>query len=72
VYYLTGKADVGGFGVASNITAQGNAGLGCQITRNIYVEAGYRVLYYDYNSCGFSLKPRRKALRSQWVSRSRD
>jgi hypothetical protein len=56
VYYLTGKADVGGFGVASDITAQAYGGLGCQITRNVYVEAGYRVLYYDYNSGGFLFK----------------
>jgi hypothetical protein len=55
-FYLTGKGDIGGFGVASDITAQGYAGVGCQITRDLYVEAGYRVLYYDYDSDGFLFK----------------
>lgn len=55
-FYLTGKADVGGFGVASDITAQGYGGIGCQITRNIYAEVGYRALYYDYDSGGFLFK----------------
>src|SRR5436309_10327358 len=47
-FYLTGKVDVGGFGVASDITSQASAGLGCQITRNIYSELGFRYLYDNY------------------------
>ena len=47
-FYLTGKVDVGGFGVGSDITTQGSAALGCQITRNIYSELGFRYLYTNY------------------------
>jgi hypothetical protein len=56
VFYLTGKGDVGGFGVGSQITAQGYAAVGCHVTRDIYAEAGYRILYYDYDSDGFLFK----------------
>jgi hypothetical protein len=55
-FYLTGKADVGGFDVGSIITAQGYGGLGCDITRNIYAELGFRFLYYDYDSDGYLYK----------------
>ncbi|MBV8276982.1 MAG: hypothetical protein JO170_17230, partial [Verrucomicrobia bacterium] len=48
--YLTGEADVGGFGVGSEITWQVYAALGCQLTRNIYSEIGYRQLYLDYDT----------------------
>ena len=47
-FYLTGKVDVGGFGVGSDITTQASAALGCQITRNIYSELGFRYLYTNY------------------------
>jgi len=55
-FYLTGKVDVGGFDVGSIITVQGYAGLGCQVTRNIYSELGFRFLYYDYDSDGYLYK----------------
>ena len=55
-FYLTGKADVGGFDVGSIITVQGYGGLGCDITRNIYAELGFRFLYDDYDSDGFLYK----------------
>ena len=55
-FYLTGKVDVGGFGAGSEITVQASAALGCQLTRRIYSELGYRVLYYDYDSGGFLYK----------------
>jgi hypothetical protein len=51
-FYLTGKADVGGFGVGSDITAEVSGAFGCQITRNIFSEVGYRYLYTDYDSNG--------------------
>jgi hypothetical protein len=51
--YLTGEADVGGFGVGSEITWETYAALGCQITRNIYSEVGYRYLYLDYDTTSF-------------------
>lgn len=55
-YYLTGKADVGGFEVGSDVTVQAYGGLGCQLTRSIYAELGFRYLFYDYNSDGYLYK----------------
>ena len=55
-YYLTGKADVGGFEVGSDVTVQAYGGIGCQLTRNIYSEVGFRYLFYDYNSGGYLYK----------------
>jgi hypothetical protein len=51
--YLTGEADIGGFGVGSEITWETYAALGCQITRNVYSEVGYRYLYLDYDTTSF-------------------
>jgi hypothetical protein len=47
-FYLTGESDVGGFGVGSNIAVQEYAAFGCQITRNLRAEVGYRYLYDDF------------------------
>jgi hypothetical protein len=55
-FYLTGKADVGGFDVGSRVTVQAYGALGCQITRSIYSELGFRYLYDDYDSGGFLYK----------------
>jgi hypothetical protein len=57
-FYVTGKVDVGGFGAASDFTSQGYAALGCQVTRNIYSELGFRYLYDHYkdDSNGFLWK----------------
>jgi hypothetical protein len=57
-FYVTGKLDVGGFGVASDFTSQGYAAFGCQVTRNIYSELGFRYLYDHYkdDSNGFLWK----------------
>ncbi len=52
-FYLTGKADIGGFSVGSDLTWQASGALGCQLSRSIYLEMGYRYLYTDYNSNGF-------------------
>jgi hypothetical protein len=51
-FYLTAKVDVGGFGVGSDITTQVSAGIGCQITRNIFSEVVFAYLYDDYDSGG--------------------
>ena len=48
VFYLTAETDVGGFGIGSDIAVQAYAALGCQITRNIFSEVGYRYLYDDF------------------------
>jgi hypothetical protein len=51
--YLKAKADIGGFSVGSRITCEAYGAVGCQITRTIYSEAGYRYLYVDYRRNGF-------------------
>jgi hypothetical protein len=48
VFYLTAETDIGGFGIGSDIAVQAYAALGCQITRNIFSEVGYRYLYDDF------------------------
>jgi hypothetical protein len=48
VFYLTGEVDVGGFGIGSDIAVQAYAALGCNLTRNIFSEVGYRFLYDDF------------------------
>jgi len=55
-FYLTGKADVGGFGVGSDVTVQAYGALGWQATRSIYAELGFHGLYYDYDSGGYLYK----------------
>jgi hypothetical protein len=40
--------DVGGFTAGSDITTQAYAGVGCQITRHIYSELGFRYLYANF------------------------
>jgi hypothetical protein len=52
-FYLTAESDVGGFGIGSQIAVQEYAALGCQITRNIFSEVGYRYLYDDFHDNGF-------------------
>jgi hypothetical protein len=52
-FYLTGKADIGGFGVGSNLTVQAYGALGCQVTRNIWSEIGYKLLWADYRANSF-------------------
>jgi hypothetical protein len=52
-FYLTAESDVGGFGIGSDIAVQAYAALGCQITRNIFTEVGYRYLYDDFRDTNF-------------------
>jgi hypothetical protein len=47
-FYLTAETDVGGFGIGSDIAVQAYAALGCQFTRSIFSEVGYRYLYDDF------------------------
>jgi hypothetical protein len=47
-FYLTAETDIGGFGIGSDIAWQGYAAVGCQITRSMYTEVGYRALYDDF------------------------
>jgi hypothetical protein len=52
-FYVTARADIGGFDVGSKVAVQAYGGLGCHITRSIYSELGFRYLYDDYDSGGF-------------------
>ncbi|MBV8096308.1 MAG: hypothetical protein JO110_24335 [Acetobacteraceae bacterium] len=52
-FYLTAESDVGGFGIGSDVAVQEYAALGCQITRNLYSEVGYRFLYDDFRDTNF-------------------
>jgi hypothetical protein len=52
-FYLTAESDVGGFGIGSDVAVQEYAAIGCQITRNIFTEVGYRYLYDDFRDTNF-------------------
>lgn len=52
-FYLTAQSDVGGFGIGSDVAVQEYAALGCQITRHLYSEVGYRFLYDDFRDANF-------------------
>jgi len=47
-FYLAAETHVGGFGIGSDIAVQVYGALGCQITRCIRAEAGYRYYYDDF------------------------
>ena len=47
-FYLTAESDVGGFGIGSDIAVQEYGALGCQVTRCIHAEVGYRYLYDEF------------------------
>jgi outer membrane autotransporter protein len=51
-FYLTAESDIGGFGIGSDIAVQAYGALGCQITRHIYSEVGYRYLYDEFRDEG--------------------
>jgi len=50
------KADIGGFGAASDLTWQVQGGLDLQITRSLNSKIGWRYLKNDYESGGFTNK----------------
>lgn len=52
--YAVAKADVGGFGVGSDFTWQGEAALGWQLTARVSAEVGYRALGIDYEQDGLT------------------
>ncbi len=52
-FYLTAQTDVGGFGIGSDIAVEVYAALGCQFTRNIFSEVGYRYYYDDFRDGNF-------------------
>jgi opacity protein-like surface antigen len=50
---LVGYADIGGFGVGSDLTYQLLAGVNWQFSKSVAAKAGYRYLYQDYENDGF-------------------
>jgi hypothetical protein len=53
LFYLTAQTDVGGFGIGSDIAVEAYAALGCQLTRDIFSEVGYRYYYDDFRDGNF-------------------
>lgn len=53
-FYAVGRADIGGFGVGSDLSWQAYAGLGWQASPRVSVELGYRYLQMDYHHAGFT------------------
>lgn len=52
-WFVAGNADIGGFGVSSDITWSLEATVGYNFTRHVSAELGYRYLYTDYSDSGF-------------------
>jgi hypothetical protein len=52
-WYVVGRADIGGFGVGSDMSWQLFAAFGWHLTPRTTVELGYRHLYMDYTRGGF-------------------
>jgi len=50
---LVGYADIGGFGVGSDLTYQLLAGVNWQFAKSVVAKAGYRYLCQDYQNNGF-------------------
>ena len=48
--------DVGGFGVGSDLTYQGIAGVNWQFSEHVSAKLGYRYIYQDYENNGFVWK----------------
>ena len=52
--FLAARADIGGFGVSSDLVWQVIGSVGYKLTKNVFAEAGYRYLDDDYTSGGFT------------------
>ena len=52
-WFVNALADVGGFGVSSDLTAQGFFSVGYRWTPTISTALGYRAIYTDYDRDGF-------------------
>lgn len=53
-WFIDANADIGGFGVASDFTAQGKLAVGYNWTEMLSSTPGYRALYTKYEDDGFS------------------
>ena len=54
--FLAAQGDTGGFGVGSDLTWVTQATAGINISRHVFVEAGYRYMYVDYDRDNFLYK----------------
>lgn len=52
--FLAVRADIGGFGVSSDLVWQLQGTLGVNLSRSVFVEAGWRYLHTDYTNGGFT------------------
>jgi outer membrane receptor protein involved in Fe transport len=52
--YLSGKFDVGGFGISSDLTGQAFGGVGINVKPRLTIVGGYRYLFVNYKSGGFT------------------
>jgi hypothetical protein len=48
-FYAVAKADIGGFGLGTELVWQAYGGLGCQLSHSIATELGYRYFSLDYS-----------------------
>lgn len=51
-WFINALADIGGFGVGSDLTAQGLVSVGYKWTDTVSTAIGYRALYTDYSTSG--------------------
>jgi hypothetical protein len=54
-FFFRYNGDIGGFGASSDLTWQAFAGIGCHLTKNASIAAGYRALGVDYSKGAFTL-----------------
>ena len=54
MFYVSAKADIGGFGIGSDLTWSAEAALGCRVTERVFTELGYRALAFDYEGNGLT------------------
>lgn len=52
-FYVAGKADIGGFGVSSELVWQVYGGVGWQMSKRTALELGYKYFAIDYSDGGF-------------------
>jgi hypothetical protein len=53
-FYTAVRGEIGGFGVGSSLMWQVEGVVGCNLTRNIFTEIGYRALSFDYENDGLT------------------
>ncbi|MBL9145146.1 MAG: hypothetical protein JNM99_15810 [Verrucomicrobiaceae bacterium] len=53
-FYAVTKADIGGFGISSDLTWQVYAALGYHLSKSTTLEVGYKYMAVDYTSGGFT------------------